>query len=87
MIYFLSKLDKRQVIKLIYGKRFCIFKTVKDCVQFILTKDIKRIEYDTKTKLGKVYVGEIGSDYYVEFEAEEKDLKGFMNLSKNEENN
>ena len=50
-------------------------------------KDIKRIEYDTKTKLGKVYVGEIGSDYYIAFEAEEKDLKAFMNLSKNEENN
>lgn len=74
-------------MKLIYGKRFCIFKTVNDYIQFILTKDIKRIEYDTKTKLGKVYVGEIGSDYYIAFEAEEKDLKAFMNLSKNEENN
>ena len=74
-------------MKLIYGERFCVFKTVNECIQFILTKDIKRIEYDTKTKIGKVYVGELGSDYYVAFEAEEKALKSFINLSKNKENN
>ena len=70
-------------MKLIYGERFCIFKTVNDCVQFILTKDIKRIEYDTKTKIGKVYVGEIGTDYYLAFEADEKALNSFISLSKN----